>query len=498
MRFAIKTRPERQTWEEIRDAWIAADEIPLFESAWNWDHFYPPDRRPERPEPRASGRCWPRWRRRPGGSGSAPGHRHDLPAPRGARQHGGDRDIISGGPAGTGPRRRLEPDGVRRLRHRHCRRCAERFDRFDEGVEAMIRLLEPDTHDASTASYVPAHRRQLRAEAGAAAASAGHHRRDCGPRRGPCAPWRAGPSSGTPSPSSPQQSAELKEVLAGHCAGVGRDPERDHLLGSTCASTPAERPAEPVGGGRPPPTREDAAADLIDPWASPLHAEARFPSSRWPRRSGRWLRYPCTVRNTTAAWHRADLERPGWRNRNTPEAATAYAGPCRRTSLTSREAVPRRPRPPASRRPARALCRDHGGSSSARRRIRGRRGRHADRPRQAGCRGLRRCGLGRLGRRGLLEVHADQVALLGQQLIEVLVDIVLADRFRGQVQVLDLLELARPRVLGVVEVLLADGIRRGQRRLGRRRFRGAGRRATGLDSSGSNGPRAGSWSGAGS
>ena len=41
MRFAIKTRPEHQTWEEIRDAWLAADEIPLFESAWNWDHFYP-------------------------------------------------------------------------------------------------------------------------------------------------------------------------------------------------------------------------------------------------------------------------------------------------------------------------------------------------------------------------------------------------------------------------------------------------------------------------
>src|SRR6201994_1958956 len=41
MRFAVKTSPEHQTWEEIRDAWVAADEIPLFESAWNWDHFYP-------------------------------------------------------------------------------------------------------------------------------------------------------------------------------------------------------------------------------------------------------------------------------------------------------------------------------------------------------------------------------------------------------------------------------------------------------------------------
>src|SRR5258708_13180305 len=41
MRFAIKTRPEHQTWTEIRDVWVAADTIPLFESAWNWDHFYP-------------------------------------------------------------------------------------------------------------------------------------------------------------------------------------------------------------------------------------------------------------------------------------------------------------------------------------------------------------------------------------------------------------------------------------------------------------------------
>ena len=41
MRFALKTRPEHQTWEELRDLWVAADEVPLFESMWNWDHFYP-------------------------------------------------------------------------------------------------------------------------------------------------------------------------------------------------------------------------------------------------------------------------------------------------------------------------------------------------------------------------------------------------------------------------------------------------------------------------
>ena len=41
MRFAIKTRPEHQTWEQMREVWLAADKIELFESAWNWDHFYP-------------------------------------------------------------------------------------------------------------------------------------------------------------------------------------------------------------------------------------------------------------------------------------------------------------------------------------------------------------------------------------------------------------------------------------------------------------------------
>nr|MDA8322841.1 LLM class F420-dependent oxidoreductase [Actinomycetota bacterium] len=40
MRFAIKTRPEHQSWTQLRDLWLAADRIELFESAWNWDHFY--------------------------------------------------------------------------------------------------------------------------------------------------------------------------------------------------------------------------------------------------------------------------------------------------------------------------------------------------------------------------------------------------------------------------------------------------------------------------
>ncbi|MGV1009413.1 MAG: TIGR03560 family F420-dependent LLM class oxidoreductase [Dermatophilaceae bacterium] len=41
MRFHVKTRPEHVSWEWMRDTWVAADGIPLFESAWHWDHFYP-------------------------------------------------------------------------------------------------------------------------------------------------------------------------------------------------------------------------------------------------------------------------------------------------------------------------------------------------------------------------------------------------------------------------------------------------------------------------
>ena len=40
-RHAIKTPPHHATWGEFLDVWRAADDIDVFESAWNWDHFYP-------------------------------------------------------------------------------------------------------------------------------------------------------------------------------------------------------------------------------------------------------------------------------------------------------------------------------------------------------------------------------------------------------------------------------------------------------------------------
>ena len=40
-RHALKTPPHHATWQEFLHFWQMADEMPAFESAWNWDHFYP-------------------------------------------------------------------------------------------------------------------------------------------------------------------------------------------------------------------------------------------------------------------------------------------------------------------------------------------------------------------------------------------------------------------------------------------------------------------------
>src|SRR6476469_7150665 len=41
MRFAFKTANQHTTWNDVLAVWQAADEIELFESGWNFDHFYP-------------------------------------------------------------------------------------------------------------------------------------------------------------------------------------------------------------------------------------------------------------------------------------------------------------------------------------------------------------------------------------------------------------------------------------------------------------------------
>ena len=142
--FAIKTRPSHTTCALILDVWQAADEISLFESAWNWDHFYPLTG--DLTGPNLEG--WTMLaalaqatsRIRVGCQVTGMIYRH----PAVLANMAATTDIISGGrlELGLGAGwNQLECDayGI------ELPPLKERFDRFDEGVEAIVALLTQDT-----------------------------------------------------------------------------------------------------------------------------------------------------------------------------------------------------------------------------------------------------------------------------------------------------------------------------------------------------------------
>ena len=219
MRFAIKTRPEHQTWEEIRDAWIAADEIPLFESAWNWDHFYPLTGDLTGPNFEAwtmlAAMAQATRRIRLGCQVTGMVYRH----PAVLANMAATVDIISGG--------RLELGLGAAWNQMECDAYGidlpplrERFDRFDEGVEAIVSLLsQPTTTFAG--QYVkltdarcepkPVQRPHPPVTIGGRG-----KKRTLRTVARWAQQWNA-------IAESPEQWLELKEVLAGHCAAIGRD-----------------------------------------------------------------------------------------------------------------------------------------------------------------------------------------------------------------------------------------------------------------------------------
>jgi F420-dependent oxidoreductase-like protein len=144
VRFAIKTRPEHQTWAQLRDVWVAGDEIELFESAWNWDHFYPLTEPYDGPNFEAwtmiAALAQATRRIRLGCQVTGMVYRH----PAVLANMAATVDIISGG--------RLELGLGAGWNQMECDAygielppLAERFDRFDEGVAAIIALLSEQT-----------------------------------------------------------------------------------------------------------------------------------------------------------------------------------------------------------------------------------------------------------------------------------------------------------------------------------------------------------------
>jgi F420-dependent oxidoreductase-like protein len=140
VRFAIKTRPEHTTWQRMRDVWVAADDIELFESAWNWDHFYPLSGAVSGPNYEAwtmlAAMATATRRIRLGCQVTGMIYRH----PAVLANMASTVDVISGGrlELGVGAGwNQVECDayGIELPPMR------ERFDRFDEGVQAIIALL---------------------------------------------------------------------------------------------------------------------------------------------------------------------------------------------------------------------------------------------------------------------------------------------------------------------------------------------------------------------
>lgn len=145
MRFGIKTAPQHTDWNDMLDVWKGADEIDVFESAWNFDHFYPilgMD---------SHGPCLEGWtmlaamaqatrRIRIGCLVTGVVYRH----PAVLANMAATVDIVSDGrlELGLGAGWNEEECGAYGIELGSLR---ERFDRFDEAVEVIVSLLTKQT-----------------------------------------------------------------------------------------------------------------------------------------------------------------------------------------------------------------------------------------------------------------------------------------------------------------------------------------------------------------
>ncbi len=178
MRFAFKTSPQHTTWPDMLAVWKEADDIDVFESGWTFDHFYPifSD---------SAGPCLEGWmtlaalaqatrRLRLGTLVTGIHYRH----PAVLANMAATLDIVSGGrlEIGIGAGWNEEESGAYGI---ELGSPAERSDRFEEACEVIVSLLTRQTTDFSR-QVLPAHRRALRAKAGATAASSGVYRRQRG------------------------------------------------------------------------------------------------------------------------------------------------------------------------------------------------------------------------------------------------------------------------------------------------------------------------------
>jgi F420-dependent oxidoreductase-like protein len=220
MRFAIKTSPQHTEWQDILAVWKAADQMDIWESAWLFDHFYPifSD---------STGPCLEGWsalaalaqateRIRVGVLVTGNVYRH----PAVLANMAATVDIVSGGrlELGLGAGWNEEECGAYGIDLPPLR---ERFDRFDEALEAVTGLLSDTTTDLAGKHY------QLTGARCEPKPVQRPHPPICiggtGERRTLRSVARFAQHWNHPG-GSPDDIAQKLDVLRSHCADVGRDP----------------------------------------------------------------------------------------------------------------------------------------------------------------------------------------------------------------------------------------------------------------------------------
>jgi F420-dependent oxidoreductase-like protein len=221
MRFAFKTSPQNTTWPDMLSVWRAADDIDLYESGWTFDHFYPI-------EGDSSGPCLEGWttltalaqatnRLRLGTLVTGVHYRH----PAVLANMASALDVISNGrlELGVGAGWNEEESRAYGI---ELGAVKERMDRFEEACQVLIRLLSQETTDFDGRFYrLQSARNEPK-----------------GPQR-PHPPICMGGSGEKRTLritakyadhwnfvlGAPEEFARKRDVLASHCADIGRDPE---------------------------------------------------------------------------------------------------------------------------------------------------------------------------------------------------------------------------------------------------------------------------------
>ena len=221
MRFAFKTSPQNTTWADMLAIWETADDIEVFESGWTFDHFYPifSD---------STGPCLEGWitltalaqatrRLRVGVLVTGIHYRH----PAVLANMAAALDVVSGGrlELGIGAGWNEEESGAYGI---ELGSIKERFDRFEEACEVLTNLLSKETTTFDGKFY------QLKDARNEPKGPQQPHPPICiggsGEKRTLKITARYAQHwnfvGGTP-----EEFARKRDVLAGHCADIGRDPK---------------------------------------------------------------------------------------------------------------------------------------------------------------------------------------------------------------------------------------------------------------------------------